>query len=286
MRDNQNLGKNGSETTGRSVGRRSFLQAVGAGAAATTFSGVAAARKGKKQSAEAAGIGNALDALLSKGKIRKAAELCEKRGVTHNIATGRMPKFDSVKAATQSDDGISAQDAYKYGDSTITISSWYRREDAEGQPIYQVACQADVTEDDANVVDDAAPKDAVAIRWSETYFQGVSESKSNYGTVGLNPGLMSYEDYHQHGVWAKVADNQHQSTTIAGDSNPESFSVGIDTEIEKLQSGNSFNVTAEYLHNWNPGGAYYVSSFNLGPVGFDFGGSNVYDWRREKTIKV
>lgn len=83
---------------------------------------------------------------------------------------------------------------------------------------------------------------------------------------------------------AQISDSK--VNTVSLDGNVTKFHVGFSTEIEKLQYGNEFNVTGEYLHTWNFGGTYFVSSFTLGPVGIDFRGFNVDSWQKAKTIKL
>lgn len=272
----------GEPTNG--TGRRQFLRSAGAMGGLSLFPGLTAADP--VNTAEEAGISLALRKLTDRGKFEQAATLCEQHGVKYGYSSSPMPSFGTLEAAVSGDGDVSIQDAFKKGDSWLSFYYWFERTDPEGQEIYAVESYVSIAEDDANVIDDANPYDGLSIYWSDTYFQAVSESQSNYEAVGADSDLQSYQDYHSHGVWAKFDDNYVQDHSVALDGNVEHFYCGIRTEIEKLQYGNSFNVNAEYLHNWNPGGLYYVSSFNLGPVGINFGGTNVYDWRHEETEKI
>jgi hypothetical protein len=269
----------------RRTSRRKFLTKTGLSAVGlASLPAVTAASERSEKSASEAGISTALKKLAAKGKFQQAQKLCNKHGVPNDFSKGRLPSFDTSKETDNGD--VEPADAFKYSDSYLYLYSWFERTDPEGQSIYSVECYADIAENDANVLDDANPRDGIAIYWSDTYFQSVESNQSNYYEVGRNTGQQYYQDYHTYGVWAKFDDNYIQDRSAALDGNVEHFTCGFRTEIEKLQSGNKFNVDAQYLHNWNFGGIYYVSSFNLGPIGLNFGGSNVDSWRHEETIKV
>lgn len=288
--DSTHQGFEESNTTG-SVGRRGFLATLGAGVSAATVPAVSTAES--KRTAQSAGISKAVRRLTARGRFEEASRLCERHGVEYGLSKGTMPALGTVHGEpagsdenVSPDDGVSTEDAFKRADSYLYLYYWYEREDAQGQDIYAVECYADIAENDANVLDDANPLDGLALYWSDTYFQAVEVSRDNYVEVGADTAQQSYQDYKNYGVWAKFDDNYVQDNSIALDGNVERFTCGIRTEIEKLEYGNEFNVNAEYLHNWNFGGAYYVSGFSLGPVGLSFGGTNIDSWRREETVKI
>ena len=212
--------------------------------------------------------------------------LCEEHGVTFDYSSRSIPNLGPDETSDSNDSGgIEIQDAFKKDDSKLEIFGFFERTDPEGQSIYTAACQATVTEDDASL-DDANPLDGVAITWSDSKFQPVEQSIDNYGEVGFDIEEQSYKDYKRFGVIASVNDDEWQSTTMNLDGNAETFTCGIETEIEKLEYGNQFNVNGEYVHSWNFGGIYFLSSFDLGPVGINLGGTNVGKWRREDTVKL
>lgn len=132
-----------------------------------------------------------------------------------------------------------------------------------------------------DLLDSADPKDGLAITWSDTYWQPVSQSASNWFAFG-DTQYIKYKDYKQHGVWAKVKDQKHVKNNL-GNAN---LNVGFSTELEKLDHTNEYNINAEYLHNWNFGGVYWVSGFNLGPFGLNLNGLNLDDWRLKTTEKI
>lgn len=155
--------------------------------------------------------------------------------------------------------------------------------DSQNDPIYKVWATANLEEEDCTI-DDGAPKDAIAVTWSDNYWQPVSQSSSNYDE-NYDTHLMDYQDYKTYGVWAKIDDAAWQNNTVNCDGNTKEFQVGFDTNVEKLDTTNEYNLNMEYLHNWNVGGAYIITSFNLDPFGINFGGYFVDSWKLEETRK-
>lgn len=267
------------------MNRRTFLTVVTGGSIACSglpvVTGKATSATDGK-SAEQAGVADEVRNAFNNGNTEKALALLRNNGVEHSFDSVPFPISSQKSSGGISREGlITPNDAMDYYQSSLSIAKMWLRSDPQGNDIYYLAVWSHISDDTANWVDDANPKDAMCITWSDTYFQPVSQSSSNF-TPTDDSYLMDYEDYKTYGVWAKVDDNQFQDNNPTGGT----FTVGFSTELEKLQSGNKFNVNGEYLHNWNFGGAYWVNTFNLGPAGIDFGGYLTDFWQIEVTIKV
>lgn len=262
--------------------RRNILKVIGGGIGLTTLPTVAAKRS--KQTATSAEISTTIDDLRSLGEIEKIKQLCEEHGVKYSHASTSLPTLSSPDP----DKGtIEPQDELNKGDSGFDLLALLDRTDPQGQEIYSASVAATIVEDDGNIQDGASPFDAMAITWSDTYFQPVSQTSGNFYPYDPDGNLLSYRDYYRYGVGGNVDDNKFQDRHPSLDGNAAEAYVSFATDLEKLQYGNKFNINAEYLHNWNFGGnVYLVDTFNIGPFGINFSGTNVDTWRKERTVKA
>lgn len=192
----------------------------------------------------------------------------------------RMAEFHDVdymhSKKKTTEDEFSTEDYLNKGNSELNLWLYYDEGDKKIVTVY-----AEMDNKYWDLLDSADPKDGLAVTWSDTYWQPVSQSASNVTLFG-DTQYIEYEDYKTHGVWAKVDDQDHVEDVI-GDDN---INVGFTTELEKLDDTNEYNINAEYMHNWNLGGLYWISSFSLGPVGLNLSGINIDDWRLETTEKI
>lgn len=254
------------------LGRRRFVK-VSAATGFATGSGIigSATAESTPESAEESGVKEEIDDHISAGDLEKAAEVAEKNGAKHTIGTGSVPALGKERDLQAEPD-----DALNQSNSSMNFYTGLNRyEDADG--IYDASVSLTLQEDDANFVDNATPKDAVGIYWSDTYWQPVSQTSSNLDINGSDSDLVEYEDYHIYGVEAKVDDNEFQNNNVPGDG-AAYIDFAISTEIEKLDTSNEYNITAEYFHNWKPGGGGNLDSLNLGPAGFKLKALNVDSW--------
>ena len=250
-----------------------------AGLFGTGLSGIAAAREDESATAEEKGIAEALDSLISVGKVEKARDLANRHGVESTFGEKPLPAFGEQRE----NDSVGTQDVIDQSGSSLSLFLWKDREE-DGDPIFVASAFAYLEPAKTALYDSGAPMDGLGIHWSDTYWQPVSQTADNVTFDGIDTDLIEYEDYYRYGVESRVDDVEIRGDFLTGGGDGKnSYSIGLDTEIEKLDLSNKYNINAEYMHTWNTGGAYYLNSFSLGPVGFSLDGFGVYSGNEAKA---
>jgi len=259
--------------------RRRLIAKMAAGSIGFATIGSKANGRGvEDQSAEEVGLSSKIKSLVREGKISEAKKIAEHHNIEHTFGKEEL-KLPYGKQTDRTK--INPTDYLNKSNSTVTLFTTYDRDDPQGDEIHFVNLLADMDNQYWDLLSEAPPKDGMAVTWSDSYFQPVEQSQSNFNPT-LDTQYIDYQDYKRYGVWAKIDDQGHVEDVLGNDN----LQVQFDTEIEKLDDNNKYNVNAEYLHNWNTGGFYKISEFSLGRLGIDFSGSSVDDWRIEKTNKV
>jgi len=264
--------------------RRTVLKTAGVSLAGlSAASGVGAAGgPPQKQGTEAVGITNAVDQLLLKGKVQKAARLLEKHDIKHDVTRSTDPIVHQRPGGTENDESVSIQDEYTQGDAEIYLTLYNKEAD-----IYTATNTWNPGDGDwgdgwnDSSVDE--PADPVAIYWSDTYWQPVQQGSQNF-TPGNSQ--VSYEDYYTYGVSGKFDDASRVDL-----SNGAARAGSFQTDIERLNEDvldEPANVTAEYRHTWSsPFGVIDAFSFSLGPAGISIdNGFDGGDWEITTTKKA
>lgn len=153
----------------------------------------------------------------------------------------------------------------------------YKSREVDGDQIYLASTSIDVDPANNWILDNGAPKDLFVLNWSDTYWQPVSQSIKNYSKTGPDRDVLDYKLYNTYSVQTEVDDMEFRGTGL-------DFTLGFETELEKLDTSNDYNITAEYLHTWNTSGSYYVDSFTFGPANFNLDGVGVSRWNAPIAI--
>jgi hypothetical protein len=235
---------------------------VGIGTGLAMFGGAITAKETQEDR-----IKQQIHSLLTQGKIEEAKKMADRYNIEY--------KYDR-QTLEAPENKLSTDDYLDKGDSELLLALYDYVGDKKVITIYAEMCNKYW-----QIWDQATPKDALAVTWSDTYWQPVSQSASNMNIFG-DTQYINYKNYKKHGVWVKINDQKHTKENLGN----AKLNVGFTTVLEKLDNTNEYNINAEYLHTWSFGGLSFVTGFNLGPVGLNFNGFGVDNWRLETTKKI
>jgi hypothetical protein len=139
----------------------------------------------------------------------------------------------------------------------------------------------EIDHDSTIEVDDASPKDAVSIRFSDSSWQPVDASQNGI-ELWSDYSTQSYKNYKRYGV---LAENDTDACDGCAEEVPRMRGM-LETRLERLDNANPVNVYGEYVHVYGKYGTpSWFSSISLGPAGIDVSGWGIGDWRIEETVK-